>query len=130
MNDEKRTALYVRIPQSQAEKLDRAAFELKVRKQDLIAGLVEDMKIAPGFTRRRTEVVEVDDGLSVGRASFVANGPPEVLTLREAADLLQVERDVVREMAENGELPGRKLGDNWRFARVGLLRWLAGEEGD
>ena len=130
MNEEKRTALYVRIPQSQAEKLDRAAFELKVPKQDLIAGLVEDMKIAPGFTRRRTEVVEVDDGLSVGRASFLPSGPPEVLTLREAADLLQVEAGVVRAMAEDGSLPGRKLGDEWRFARIGLLRWLAGEDGE
>src|SRR3954451_19492838 len=105
MNEEKRTALYVRIPQSQAEKLDRAAFELKVPKQDLIAGLVEDMKIAPGFTRRRTEVVEVDDALSVGRASFLPTGPPEVLTLAEAADLLQVDEDVVEAMASGGELP-------------------------
>ena len=129
MPDEPRTPLYVRIPQSQAEKLDRAAFELKVPKQDLIAGLVEDMKIAPGFTRRRTEIVEVDDALSVGRASFLPNEPREVLTLPEAAELLQVEEGVVRSMAEDGELPGRKLGDEWRFARVGLLRWLAGEEG-
>src|SRR3954451_17923472 len=98
MNEEKRTALYVRIPQSQAEKLDRAAFELKVPKQDLIAGLVEDMKIAPGFTRRGTEVVEDVDALSVGRASFLPTGPPEVLTLAGAADLLQVDEDVVRAM--------------------------------
>src|SRR3954454_1253643 len=130
MANEKRTALYVRLPQSHADKLDRAAFELKVSKQDLITGLVEDMKIAPGFTRRRTEIVEVDDALSVGRASALSGGPPEVLRLREAADMLQVERDVVQAMAEAGELPGRKLGDDWRFSRVGLLRWLAGEETD
>jgi excisionase family DNA binding protein len=130
MADSKRTALYVRIPQSHADKLDRAAFELKVSKQDLITGLVEDMKIAPGFTRRRTEIVEVDDALSVGRASGLSGGPPEVLTLREAAGMLQVERDVVRAMAEAGELPGRLLGEDWRFSRVGLLRWLAGEETD
>src|SRR4051812_1797798 len=127
MKDEKRTALYVRIPQSHAEKLDRVAFELKVPKQDLVAGLVEDMKIAPGFTRRRTEVVEVDDNLSVGRASFLPRGPLEVLTLADAAELLAVEEDVVRAMAEAGELPGRKLGDEWRFARVALLTWLGGE---
>src|SRR3954453_21129463 len=72
MNDEKRTALYVRIPQSHAEKLDRVAFELKVPKQDLVAGLVEDMKIAPGFTRRRTEGVEVDDTLRVRGAVVVS----------------------------------------------------------
>jgi excisionase family DNA binding protein len=130
MTEEKRTALYVRIPQSHAEKLDRAAFELKVSKQDLVTGLVEDMKIAPGFTRRRTEVVEVDDSLSVGRASFLPSGPPEVLTLAEAADLLQVERDVVGSMAEAGELPGRRLGEQWRFSREAILRWLAGEEAE
>src|SRR3954451_4524211 len=113
--DEKRTPLYVRIPQSHAEKLDRAAFELKVPKQDLIAGLVEDMKIAPGFTRRRTEVVEVDDNLNVGRASFLLYGQGEVLTLGEAADLLQVDEEVVATMVEAGDLPARKLGDDWRF---------------
>jgi excisionase family DNA binding protein len=124
MADEKRTPLYVRIPQSHAEKLDRFAFELKTPKQDLIAGLVEDMKIAPGFTRRRTEVVEVDDNLSVGRASFLPYGQAEVLALPEAADLLQVDEDVVQEMAAAGELPGRKLGDHWRFSRIALIDWL------
>ena len=127
MNEEKRTALYVRIPQSHADKLDRAAFELKVSKQDLVTGLVEDMKIAPGFTRRRTEVVEVDDTLSVGRAAFLPSGPVEVLTLAEAADLLQVDASVVEAMASDGELPGRRLGDEWRFSREALLRWLGGE---
>src|SRR3954454_20937537 len=123
MNEEKRTALYVRIPQSQAEKLDRAAFELKVPKQDLIAGLVEDMKIAPGFTRRRTEVVEVDDSLSVGRASFLPYGQPEVLQLAEAPELRQAEEGAVEAMAAAGVLPGRKLGEDWRFSRNALIEW-------
>ena len=130
MADEKRTALYVRIPQSHADKLDRAAFELKVSKQDLVTGLVESMKIAPGFTRRRTEVVEVDDAMTVGRASFLPGGPPEVLSLAEAADLLKVDEDVVASMAADGELPGRRLGDDWRFSRYALLRWLGGEAGE
>jgi excisionase family DNA binding protein len=128
MNDEQRTALYVRIPQAHADKLDRAAFELKVSKQDLVTGLVENMKIAPGFTRRRTEVVEVDDTLNVGRASFLPSEPLEVLTLADAADLLQVDADVVEAMAADGGLPGRRLGDEWRFSRAALLRWLGGEE--
>jgi excisionase family DNA binding protein len=127
MADERRTALYVRLPQSHADKLDRVAFELKMSKQDLVAGLVEDMKIAPGFTRRRTEVVEVDDTPVIGRASFLPYGPLEVLGLAGAADLLQVEPEVVESMAAAGELPGRRLGDDWRFSRVALLRWLGGE---
>jgi excisionase family DNA binding protein len=130
MADEKRTALYVRIPQSHADKLDRAAFELKVSKQDLVTGLVEDMKIAPGFTRRRTEVVEIDDALTVGRASLTPTGPLEVLTLDEAADLLRVEPDVLAKMADAGELPARRLGDDWRFSRFALLSWLGGEEAE
>jgi excisionase family DNA binding protein len=127
MNDEQRTALYVRIPQAHADKLDRAAFELKVSKQDLVTGLVENMKIAPGFTRRRTEVVEVDDTLNVGRASFLPSEPLEVLGTAEAADLLQVEPGVVESMAGAGELPGRQLAGEWRFSRTALLRWLGGE---
>jgi hypothetical protein len=31
-------------------------------------------------------------------------------------------------MAEQGTLPGRKVGDDWRFARAALLRWLEGDE--
>lgn len=34
------SALYVQIPRSEAEKLDRAAFELKSHKRDLVAALV------------------------------------------------------------------------------------------
>ena len=127
MDEEKRTALYVRIPEAQAEKLDRAAFELKVPKQDLIAGLVEDMKIAPRLTRR-IAAVEVDDGLSVGRASLRPTDPAEVLTLADAAALLQVDASVVESMAESGELPGRKLGGDWRFARAALIGWLGRAE--
>lgn len=33
-------AFYVQIPKSEAEKLDRAAFELRARKRDVIAALV------------------------------------------------------------------------------------------
>ena len=38
--DAETSALYVRIPTSEAEKLDRAAFELKSHKRDLVAALV------------------------------------------------------------------------------------------
>jgi excisionase family DNA binding protein len=48
-----------------------------------------------------------------------------VLTGAEAAELLQVEPDVVLELAGAGELPGRLLGGEWRFARSALLAWLA-----
>jgi excisionase family DNA binding protein len=132
-----RSGLFVRIPTREAEKLDRAAFELKAPKQDLIAGLVaryvdpsspqcmaELGEVAGGG--RRITVEAMDDTLSVGRASFQPAGELlEVLTLRQAADLLQADVGTVGAMAESGELPGRKVGDEWRFSRQAVLDWLA-----
>jgi excisionase family DNA binding protein len=143
---EPKAALYVRIPQSEAAKLDRAAFELKASKQDLVAGLVaryvqpdsparmrELGRISasaqpPGFTstRRRETTIEVEDGLTVGRASFQPSAEPrEIMTLDELAAWLEVPRETVEELAAAGKLPGRKLGDEWRFARAAILDWLS-----
>jgi excisionase family DNA binding protein len=59
-------------------------------------------------------------------AAAATAAEPEVLTLQEAADLLRVDPGIVRELAEGGELPGRRLGGDWRFSRQGLLQWLGG----
>lgn len=50
-----------------------------------------------------------------------------VLDLREAATLLRVEPDALRELADAGRVPARRVGDTWRFARDALLEWLKGE---
>ena len=118
-----RTALYVRIPTAQAEKLDRAAFELKTSKQDLVAGLVS--RYGDVDTLRRVTVETTEDGLSIGHASFRAFPPPDVLTVQELAEWLQVDAATIAELAEAGELPGRRLGGEWRFARDAVLDWLA-----
>jgi excisionase family DNA binding protein len=118
-----RTALYVRIPRAEAEKLDRAAFELKASKQDLIAGLVA--RYGDVDTLRRVTVETIDDSLAVGHAAFRPFAPPEVLTLPELAQWLQVDESALAELAEAGELPGRRLAGEWRFAREAVLEWLA-----
>jgi excisionase family DNA binding protein len=118
-----RTALYVRIPTAEAEKLDRAAFELKTSKQDLVAGLVA--RYGDVDTLRRVSVETTDDGLSIGHASFRAFPPPDVLTVPQLAEWLQVDEQAIAELAEAGELPGRRLAGEWRFARDAVLDWLA-----
>jgi excisionase family DNA binding protein len=120
-----RTALYVRIPVAVAEKLDRAAFDLKRSKQDLIAGLVS---AADADTLRRVTVETTDDTYTIGHASFRAFSPPDVLTIAQLAEWLQVEEAAVAELAESGELPGRRLGDEWRFSREAVLDWLGRRE--
>ena len=99
-----RRPLYVRLPTSAADSLDREAFERKMSKQDLVTDLVE--------------------GLTVGRAAFRPE-PAEVLSLGEAALLLQSTEQAVAELAEAGELPGRRIGGEWRFSRAAVLHWLA-----
>jgi excisionase family DNA binding protein len=50
-----------------------------------------------------------------------------VLTLEQLGALLELDPELVRGLAEEGELPGRKLGEEWRFSRAAVLAWLAGE---
>ena len=50
---------------------------------------------------------------------------PNVLTLEGVAELLAVEPEVIAELASRGELPGRRIGGAWRFARSAVLEWLA-----
>src|SRR3954471_7077016 len=95
-----RTGLFVRIPASEAEKLDRAAFELKTPKQDLVSGLVARY-VDPGSpkglanlrrlcgTRRTITVESADDSMVMGQHSFVPNEESEVMTLADVAELLQ-----------------------------------------
>ena len=120
---EQRTPLFVRLRPAEADRLDRAAFELKASKQELvsrlIAGHLDDVK--------RVTVEVPDDGLTLGHAAFSPAPDPAVLTLVGLAELLQVDEGAARELAETGQLPGRKVGDEWRFAREAVLRWLAGD---
>src|SRR5688572_29157144 len=126
-----RTPLYVRLPSAHAERLDRAAFELKASKQDIVSGLIARY-VDPGSTDRlRRVVIEAgEEPMATGRHSFTPAAEGEVLTLAQLADLLQVEEDDARELAAGGEIPGRTIGGEWRFVRSAVLRWLAGEASD
>ena len=115
--------LFVRLPAAEADKLDRASHELRVAKKDLVTALVARAE----FGELRRVVVETGgDGLTVGRADFRPNPAPEVLTLDQVAELLQLEPAAVADLAEAGELPGRRIGDDWRFSRAVVLAWLGG----
>jgi excisionase family DNA binding protein len=50
-----------------------------------------------------------------------------VLTLTEAADLLRVHPDELAQLAQQGGVPGRRIGSAWRFGCAALLEWLKGE---
>lgn len=48
----------------------------------------------------------------------------EVLTVDQAADLLQMSPYGVRQLARSRRLPATKVGREWRFLQSELLHWL------
>jgi len=113
MTGEPTSPLFVRLPAASAEKLSRAAFELKTPKRELVADLVDRYLGA--------------EDVAIGRTSTQMR-EPDVLTVERLAELLQVDEKTVRSLAAKGDLPGRKLGRHWRFSRQAVLEWLATPE--
>ena len=52
----------------------------------------------------------------------------EILTLAEAASLLQCCPHTLSKMAREGKVPGMKLGREWRFSRKKLLEVINGRD--
>ncbi len=48
-----------------------------------------------------------------------------VLTLEEVAECLRVPVAAGLELARKGRLPGRKIGEAWRFSRAAIEAWLS-----
>jgi excisionase family DNA binding protein len=102
--------LYVRLPETEAQLIDRAAEGAGVSKREVVSQLVQ-------------KGLGGDGGLTVGRLEL-RPADAEVLTLEQAAALLQSTDDAVRELAESGELPRCEVGGEWRFSRAAILGWL------
>lgn len=49
---------------------------------------------------------------------------PELLDVRQAAQLLNIGRNQVYELAHSQRLPHIRLGNRFRFPRRALLRWI------
>jgi excisionase family DNA binding protein len=119
------TALFVRIPSEHAAKLHRAADALGAPKRELITRLVARY-VDPSDLGSLTELGGAD--WAVGQHSFRPAEELEILTPAQLAGLLQIEEATLIELAEKKELPGRKIGEEWRFSREAILAWLAEEE--
>jgi excisionase family DNA binding protein len=119
---DEREALFVRIPSAQARAIDRLAFEQRRPKQEVVSDLLSRSIDDAG--RRVTIETHDDGGLVLGHHAFRPY-EPDVLTLAEVAELLGVEPAEIEQLALDGELPARRIGEAWRFARSAVLAWLA-----
>ncbi len=49
----------------------------------------------------------------------------EILNIDEAALFLGVSAKTFAKVLRDGEIPGRKIGREWKFARRALIEWVA-----
>ncbi len=52
---------------------------------------------------------------------------PEILTLQQAAEMLQISERTIQRMLKTGEIPGARIGGQWRFDRQQLRAMVRGE---
>ena len=48
----------------------------------------------------------------------------EILTLKDVAALLKVAEKTIYTLAQRGDVPGIKVGRQWRFRRQDLAQWI------
>ena len=48
----------------------------------------------------------------------------EVMTIDELADYLKISKSTLYKLAQNGALPGIKVGRRWRFHKEAVDEWL------
>lgn len=53
----------------------------------------------------------------------------DVLTLKELADYLRIPGEEIEQHAAEGKIPGRKIGENWRFLKSAIDEWLKNYDG-
>jgi len=104
--------VFIRLPEVQVERLERACSAQSMTKQAFVSAAVVARLDGVEDERQPAERLPRDD----------------VLTLDELAYLLRVDVEAVRRRVEAGELPGRRFEDEWRFSLAGVLVWLSTSE--
>lgn len=48
----------------------------------------------------------------------------QVLTIDELSVYLKIAKSTLYKLAQEGKLPGQKIGKHWRFRKASIDRWL------
>lgn len=51
--------------------------------------------------------------------------PPEVMTIEQLCLYLQLAKSTVYKLAQEGKIPGQKVGKHWRFNKSAIDSWLS-----
>lgn len=55
------------------------------------------------------------------------NSQPDVMTIEQLSVYLQVAKSTLYKLAQEGKVPGQKVGKHWRFSRDAVDAWLRAE---
>jgi len=86
---------------------------MNVRKRNGTLEPIKLEKILKAVTRSAKGISDVDP----------------VLTVLDLATMLRIHPVTVRLKAAAGEIPGRQIGNRWRFSRPRIEAWLSEDEG-
>ena len=50
--------------------------------------------------------------------------PDTVMTIGDLAGYLKISKSTLYKLAQEGRLPGQKVGRHWRFHKTAVDRWL------
>lgn len=54
----------------------------------------------------------------------MTKNPKEILNIDEACDLLSVSAKTLAKILRETDIPGRKIGREWKFSRRALIEWV------
>jgi excisionase family DNA binding protein len=54
----------------------------------------------------------------------MVNSTDKVLTIRELSTYLKISKSTLYKLAQEGKVPGQKIGKHWRFHKDTIDRWL------
>jgi len=49
---------------------------------------------------------------------------PEILTVKQLADYLQMDEHTIYRLAKSGKIPAMKIGAEWRFKKNLIDKWI------
>jgi len=49
---------------------------------------------------------------------------PEILTVKQLADYLQMDEHTIYRLAKSGKIPAMKIGAEWRFKKALIDKWI------
>lgn len=62
--------------------------------------------------------------MASAEASERRANPPDVMTVEQLSAYLQIAKSTLYKLAQEGRVPGQKVGKHWRFKKDAIDRWL------